>query len=250
MLQGKARVAEEKEEAVGDIAEAAAALASAPAQERLRWAVERYGERLVMSTSFGIQAAVMLHMGTRLAPELPVIFVDTGYLFPETYRYAEELTERFGLNLKVVHPRRSPAWQEAMDGRRWERGLKGLEAYNRENKVEPMNRALRELGAEAWLSGLRRSQAKSRADLQVVEKQQKTVKIHPVVDWSEKDIYDYQRAHEIPMHPLWEKGYVSVGDWHSTAPLEQGMSQEKTRFNGLKRECGLHEASGQDDWQI
>ncbi|NBD37390.1 MAG: phosphoadenylyl-sulfate reductase [Verrucomicrobia bacterium] len=244
MLREKARPGETKAAASPE------ALERATAEERLRWALEAYGERLVLSTSFGIQAAVMLHMVTRHAPELPVVFVDTGYLFPETYRYAEELTERFGLNLKVVHPRRSPAWQEAVEGRRWEQGLEELEAYNRENKVEPMNRALRDLGAEAWLSGLRRSQAKSRADLRVVEKQQRTVKIHPVVDWSEKDIYEYQRAHELPMHPLWEQGYVSVGDWHSTAPLEQGMTPEKTRFNGLKRECGLHEASGQDDWQI
>jgi phosphoadenosine phosphosulfate reductase len=75
-------------------------------------------------------------------------------------------------------------------------------------------------------------------------------KFIPIIDWTEKDIYRYMTQHQLPFHPLWEKGYVSVGDWHSTKPLEAGMSEEATRFNGLKRECGLHEASGQADWQI
>ena len=221
-----------------------------PAAERVAWAVQEFGEGLVLSTSFGIQSAVMLHLVTRVSPRIPVIFVDTGYLFPETYQFAEELRERLDLNLKVTTPLWTPARQEAIHGKRWEQGLEGLESYNRDNKVEPMNRALRELGATAWLSGLRRSQAKSRSSLPVVQRQNRTVKVHPIVDWSEKDIYEYMKAHDLPFHPLWEEGYVSVGDWHSTAPLQAGMNAEETRFNGLKRECGLHELSGQPDWQI
>jgi phosphoadenosine phosphosulfate reductase len=225
-------------------------LAGVDAVERIRWAVAEYGEGLVMSTSFGIQSAVLLHMATREAPGIPVIFVDTGYLFEETYRFAEELRERLSLNLKVVTPLWTAARQEAVHGKRWEQGLGGLEAYNRDNKVEPMNRALQELGAVAWLSGLRRAQSRTRAGLPVLQQQNRTVKIHPIVDWSEKEIYSYMQEHDLPFHPLWEKGYVSVGDWHSTAPLKAGMSEEDTRFGGLKRECGLHEMSGQADWQI
>lgn len=227
-----------------------ASLERASAEERIGWAYAQYGERLVMSTSFGVQSAVLLHLATRVWGEIPVIFVDTGYLFAETYQFAEALRERLDLNLKVVTPLMTAARQEALYGKRWEQGLEGLEAYNRDNKVEPMNRALQELGAEAWLSGLRRVQAKSRAQLPVVQKQKRTVKIQPIVDWTEKDIYTYMKAHDLPFHPLWEKGYVSIGDWHSTRPLEAGMSEEETRFGGLKRECGLHEASGQADWQI
>lgn len=225
-------------------------LEGATAEERIGWAVESYGEGLVMSTSFGIQSAVLLHMATRTAPGLPVVFVDTGYLFEETYRFAAELEERLSLNLKVVTPKWTAARQEAVYGKRWEQGLEGLEAYNRDNKVEPMNRALQELGAVAWLSGLRRVQSKSRSKLPVVQQQNRTVKIHPIVDWSEKQVYEYMQAHDLPFHPLWEKGYVSIGDWHSTAPLTGNMSEEDTRFGGLKRECGLHETSGQADWQI
>ena len=220
------------------------------AMDRIRWAVENFGEEVILSTSFGIQSAVMLHLVTRVRPEIPVIFVDTGYLFPETYEFADELQERLGLNLKVYGPLRTAARQEALDGKRWEQGLESLEAYNLENKVEPMNRALQELGARAWISGLRRVQASSRSKLQVVQQQKRTTKIHPIVDWSEKEVYEYMRDNDLPFHPLWEKGYVSVGDWHSTAPLEQGMDAEATRFGGLKRECGLHEKSDQQDWQI
>ena len=220
------------------------------AEARIAWALEQWGEKLVLSTSFGIQSAVMLHLATRAWKDIPVVFVDTGYLFPETYRVAEELAERFSLNLKVTTPRWTPARQEAVHGKRWEQGLKDLEAYNLDNKVEPMNRALGELGAQAWLSGLRRVQSKSRARLPVVLKQKRTVKVHPIVDWTEKEIYGYMTKNNLPFHPLWEKGYVSVGDVHSTRPLEAGMSEEETRFGGLKREGGLHEVSGQADWQI
>jgi phosphoadenylyl-sulfate reductase (thioredoxin) len=99
----------------------------------------------------------MLHLVTRQAPEIPVVFIDTGYLFPETYRFAEQLTERLNLNLKTYQSRVSPARQEALFGKRWEQGTEELDRYNLLNKVEPMDRAVRELGAEAWLAGLRRS---------------------------------------------------------------------------------------------
>ncbi len=220
------------------------------AEDRIKWAHGKWGSQLVLSTSFGIQSAVMLHLVTRIQPDIPVVWVDTGYLFHETYRFAEELRERLSLNLKVVTPIWSAARQEATYGKRWEQGLEGLADYNRDNKVEPMNRALKELGAVAWLNGLRRSQAKSRAKLPVVQKQNRTTKIHPIVDWTEKNIYEYMKTHDLPFHPLWDEGYVSVGDWHSTRPLEAGMAEEETRFGGMKRECGLHELSGQQDWQI
>lgn len=220
------------------------------AQERIAWAQGLFGEGLVMSTSFGVQSAVLLHMATECVPGIPVIFVDTGYLFAETYRFMEALRERLALNLKVYHPLRSAAHQEALEGKRWEQGAEGLAAYNRENKVEPMNRALTELGATAWLSGLRRSQSSSRAQRPIAERQNRITKVYPLLDWNDRTIYQYLQQHDLPYHPLWEQNYVSVGDWHSTTPLQPGMDPESTRFNGLKRECGLHELSGQADWQI
>ncbi|MDP0499986.1 MAG: phosphoadenylyl-sulfate reductase [Verrucomicrobiota bacterium JB022] len=220
------------------------------AGQRIAWAAEQFGNELVLSTSFGIQSAVMLHLVSQNAPQLPVVFIDTGYLFPETYQYAEQLREILDLNLKVYQPVMTPARQEALFGKRWEQGKEGLQEYGLMNKVEPMNRALRELGATAWLSGLRRVQAETRENLAYIERQKRTTKLYPILDWTERDVYYYMQQHKLPQHPLWEQGYVSVGDVHSTRPLEDGMRAEDTRFGGLKRECGLHEISGNNDYQI
>ena len=220
------------------------------AEERVRWSMDRFGDRLILTTSFGIQSAVMLHLVTRLNPEIPVVFIDTGYLFPETYRFADQLTQRLGLNLKVYNPRVSAARQEALFGKRWELGGEQLDRYNLLNKVEPMDRAVRELGAEAWLAGLRRTQSSSREDRPVLQVQNKVTKLHPIIDWDNREVYRYLSENNLPYHPLWEQGYVSVGDWHSSKPLAPGMAEEETRFGGQKRECGLHEISGQPDFQI
>ena len=222
----------------------------ASATERVRWAFETYGDQLVLTTSFGIQSAVMLHLVTTQIPNIPVIFVDTGYLFPATYTFAAELTERLKLNLKIYIPKQTAAQQEALYGKLWEKDLEGLERYNFINKVEPMNRAVKELGASAWLSGLRRTQSSSRSERQVVENQNKITKIYPIIDWNDRDIYTYLTENDLPYHPLWDQGYVSVGDWHSTKKLGAGMTEEETRFGGLKRECGLHEVTGGSDFQI
>lgn len=216
----------------------------------MAWAVQTFGRGLVLTTSFGIQSAVMLHLVTRIVPRIPVVFIDTGYLFPETYRFADELTRRLQLNLKTYVPAMTAAQQEALHGKQWEQGIEGLKRYNFINKVEPMDRAVRELGATAWLAGLRRTQASTREALKVVQKQNKITKIHPILDWDNRRIHKYLTHHDLPYHPLWEQGYVSVGDWHSTTKLEPGMTEEQTRFGGVKRECGLHEVSGKSDFQI
>lgn len=250
MSQPTASAAQIQQPKTDDLQALNARLEQASAHERIAWAAETFGSGLVMSTSFGVQAAVLLHIANEVVPGIPVIFVDTGYLFPETYRFADELTKLLKLNLKSYVPLRTPAHQEALDGKRWELGLDGLKDYNFENKVEPMNRALRELGATAWLSGLRRSQSSTRGNLGVVQQQNKTSKIYPIIDWSDRDIYNHLTNNGLNYHPLWDEGYVSVGDWHSTSKLGEGMSAEETRFNGLKRECGLHEISDRPDFQI
>ena len=222
----------------------------ATAQERVSWAADLFGDDLIMTTSFGAQSAAMLHLVTSVLPDIPVVFIDTGYLFPETYRFAAELTERLELNLKKYRSPISAAEQEALHGRLWEQGADGLKTYNFMNKVEPMDRAIKELGARAWLAGLRRSQGESRASRRVVESQNKMTKIYPILDWDDRELHQYLEANGLPYHPLWELGYVSIGDWHSTSKLEPGMSEADTRFGGVKRECGLHEPSGDVDFQI
>ena len=216
-------------------------LEEAGADERVRWAFDNLAERFVLSSSFGIQAAVLLHMVSRARPDIPVVLVDTGYLFPETYAFVDQLTERLSLNLKVYRAAMTPAWQEARYGKLWEQGEQGLDRFNEMNKVEPMARALRELEAGTWFTGLRREQATTRAELPVLAVQRGTFKILPLVDWTNKDVHKYLTKFDLPYHPLWEQGYVSVGDVQTTTKWSPGMTEEETRFFGIKRECGLHD---------
>jgi len=222
------------------LSEISADLEKVSAEKRVSWALEHFRPDIMLSTSFGVQSAVLLHMVTQQWPEIPVVMVDTRYLFPETYRFADELTERLKLNLKVYRAEVSAAWLEARHGKLWEHGVDGIEKYNLINKVEPMQRAIRELGARGWITGLRRQQAKSRKDVGVLQKQNGLIKIQPIIDWTDRMIYEYLKKHDLPYHPLWEQGYVSVGDVHTTRPLTANMTEEETRFFGLKRECGLH----------
>ncbi|MBE5253505.1 phosphoadenosine phosphosulfate reductase [Mixta mediterraneensis] len=218
-----------------------AQLEKSSAEERVSWALENLPGVYVLSSSFGIQAAVSLHLVTRQQPDIPVILTDTGYLFPETYRFIDELADQLNLNLKVFHAETSPAWQEARYGKLWEQGVEGIEKYNAINKVEPMNRGLEALGAQTWFAGLRRDQSGSRANLPVLGVQRGVFKVLPIIDWDNRQIHQYLQGNNLKYHPLWDEGYLSVGDTHTTRKWEPGMAEEETRFFGLKRECGLHE---------
>lgn len=211
------------------------------AEDRVAWALENLPGQYMLSSSFGAQSAVMLHMVPRQRPDIPVVLVDTGYLFPETYRFIDEMSDRLNLNLRVYRPQVSAAWQEARHGERWKQGKEALTQYNRDNKVEPMERALRELGVGTWFAGLRRAQASSREHRQFVEQSGERFKVHPIIDWTDRDVYDYLKKYDLPYHPLWDEGYVSIGDTHSTRSLAEVGSVEETRFGGVLRECGLHE---------
>lgn len=217
-------------------------LSQANAQQVIEWASQTFGDGLVMSTSFGIQAAVMLHLVTQIIPDIPIIWVDTGYLPAETYRFAQELTERLKLNLKVYQSPMSPARMEAIHGRLWDRKeVDSLNHYDLIRKVEPMQRALKELKATAWLAGLRQDQTNHRKTLQRVNLQGEHYKVLPILYWNSKEIYQYLTAYDLPYHPYFDLGYVSVGDWHSSRPLmTDDESERDTRFHGLKQECGLH----------
>lgn len=211
------------------------------AQDRVLWALENLPGEAVLSSSFGIQAAVSLHLVNQAKPGIPVILTDTGYLFPETYQFINHLTDKLQLNLKVYRAEQSAAWQEARYGKLWEQGVEGIERYNDINKVEPMNRAMKELKAQTWFAGLRRDQSSSRANLPVLAIQRGVFKLLPIIDWDNRQVHQYLQDNDLGYHPLWDQGYLSVGDTHTTRKWEPGMAEEETRFFGLKRECGLHE---------
>jgi phosphoadenosine phosphosulfate reductase len=208
----------------------------------VEWADHAFGKGLVMSTSFGIQAAVMLHLVTQVIPDIPIIWIDTGYLPEETYIFAENLAKRLNLNLKVYQSPLSPARMEALYGKLWaQQDVEALNRYDYIRKVEPMQRALRELNATAWLAGLRKDQTNHRKTLDKVAKQGENYKIHPILDWNSRDIYQYLTKYDLPYHPYFDLGYVSVGDWHSSRPLTaEDENERNTRFHGVKQECGLH----------
>jgi len=230
-----------KDERTLALADTNAQLEKQTAEERVAWALENLPGEYVLSSSFGIQAAISLHLVNQIRPDIPVILTDTGYLFPETYQFIDELTDKLKLNLQVYRAPQSPAWQEARYGKLWEQGVEGIEKYNDINKVEPMNRALKALQAQTWFAGLRREQSESRAHLPVLELQRGLCKVRPSIGWYNRTVYQYVQKHGLKYHPLWDEGYLSVGDTHTTRKWEPGMAEEDTRFFGLKRECGLHE---------
>ena len=226
-----------------------AELAGLKTAERFRVLYEIFGPRLVATTSFGLQAAVSLHLIHTHAPQIPVVFIDTGYLFPATYQYIETLMEKWPVDLRTYNPTMTAARQEALYGKLWEQGKAGHDKYALLNKIEPMNRALKDLAADVWISGLRRSHSSTRLNRAFAEQQNKTLKVYPILDWADAQIAVYMAEHGIPAHPLAEH-YVTMGDWHSTALAADELDAESTRYNGEKYECGLHEVSKQADFQI
>lgn len=217
-------------------------LAIAQPDSVIEWAKDTFGAQLVMSTSFGIQSAVMLNLVTQIIPDIPVIWVDTGYLPPATYRFAETLTQQLKLNLKVYQSTISPARMEALHGQLWTKGtVESLNFYDQMRKVEPMQRALNELNSQAWLAGLRSQQTEHRSNLQRVMQQGEIYKLYPILPWTVEDVDHYLKYHNLPYHPLKEMGYATVGDWHSSRPMTtEDQHERETRFQGVKQECGLH----------
>jgi phosphoadenosine phosphosulfate reductase len=217
-------------------------MADATVHRFVELAVDFFGERLAMTTSFGINSAVMLHLITRVKSDIPVIWIDTGYLFPETYRFAEELTKRLGLNLKVYQSHLSPARMEALQGRLWaEKTKEALDRYHLIRKVEPLQRAFKEMNVQAWFTGLRAYQTDYRRTLDRIHWIDGRYRLLPILDWDSQAVENYLNRNNLPSHPLREERYGSVGDWHSSRPLSANdKSERETRFQGLKQECGMH----------
>lgn len=215
-------------------------LAGASAETTLRWTRDTFGDAVVMTSSFGAESALMLHLVKQTLPNIRVVFVDTGYLFPETYRFVEELRERLDLDIRTYSSSMTTARQEALFGKLYEGDAQQQRAYLQMNKVEPLDRALRELAPKAWIAGLRRHQTEFRKHLQPVELKDGIYKVHPILDWSEEDAYAYMRRNDLPFHPLFARGYRSIGDEHSTYPVLDGEDARAGRLLGVHRECGIH----------
>lgn len=210
-------------------------------EARFDWANRHAGRSAALTTSFGIQSAVMLHLWKSHCPESPIIFIDSGFLFPETYAYAETLKDLLGLEILTYRPLLKPHQIVSEFGKLWEQGSEGIEKYSYLTKIEPLQRAFTELQITLWLSGIRREQSSERSRLLFIVEHAGVMKMHPILDKDTSFINRYMTTFGLPEHPLKAQGYATVGDYHSSVPLSEGQHEEQTRFNGIKRECGLHD---------
>ena len=213
------------------------------------WAAEEFGQDLLMSSSFGAESAVMIHMVTRLLPGVRVVMVDTGYLFPETHRFMEELRHRFDLNVWVYRTRNDPIAYLREAGEDDPTNRKDVERCCAANKNEPFDRAMRQLKPRAWLRGIRRNQADTRKERRIVEwaERYNCYAISPLLNWTRRDIHQYMKRHDLPYHPLFDQGYASIGcnPLSCTRPIQLGENQRSGRWSGsAKTECGLHLEGG------
>ena len=207
---------------------------------QITWCRAQFGRRFVLTTSFGIQSAVLLHMAHQVSTAISVVWVDTGYLPAATYRYGRELQERLGFELHVAQPVLSAARMEALHGSLWASDRpEDMERYLQMRKVEPLETALDQLDVRCWASGVRRNQTSHRRSMTVMDQLRGRWTLHPLLDWTAKDAYYYLEEHGLPQHPLLAEGYSTVGDWHSSSP-DGEVSGRATRFGGQRQECGLH----------
>jgi phosphoadenosine phosphosulfate reductase len=199
-----------------------------------------FGSRLAASSSFQTQSAPLLHMISRVIPDTTVLFLDTGYHFPETLEYRDRLVRDWGLNVRILHPANTPDVGASPEPYRVDPDLC---CYW--NKVEPLRRALADY--DALLSGIRRDQTRARATARVAEQADGHVRIHPLLSWDERKIWEYIDRHDLPTHPLFQQGYVSIGCAPCTRPVHIGEGQRDGRWAGTgKTECGLHLPSFDD----
>lgn len=207
----------------------------------IEWAAEFYMPRLAATSSFQTQSVALLHIIGQVRPDLPVIFLDTGYHFPETLAYRDQLVEMFGLNLLVVRSSISRADVIRQHGDALYRRDPEMCCYI--NKVEPMQRALRDL--DAWITGIRHDQTANRAAAQIIEMlPDGRMKINPLISWTRRDLWAYIDRYNLPAHPLFSQGYLSVGCAPCTAPVTEGQDERAGRWAGTgKTECGLHTES-------
>lgn len=215
-----------------------AKFAAAQPTDIIRWAVETFRPEVAMTSSFGARSAALLHMATQVDPQISVRLVDTGLLFPETYTFIEELTKRLTLNLSV--------FKTKLDVEQFKRDHAHLPIGHpdfccSEYKVEATERAL--AGLRCWIAGMTRNDAATRAATPFVEVLTTGVtKVAPLAAWTDKEIHAYMTQHDLPYHPLWAKGYTSIGCWPCTQKPIDPNDPRSGRWPGQdKTECGIQD---------
>lgn len=226
-----------------EVAQAARALEDAAPQEVLRWGVERFGRGLVLACSFQAEDLVLLDMLCALLPRPRVFYLDTGLLFPETYALRDQVLQRYDVELECHAPALTLEEQARRYGDAlWERDPDRCCALR---KVEPLARAL--AGCAAWVTGIRREQSPTRAGVPVVQWDARhgKVKLNPLARWTWAQVWAYVAERGLPYHPLYDRGFPSIGCWPCTSPVAPGEHPRAGRWRGRgKLECGLHVPPG------
>jgi phosphoadenosine phosphosulfate reductase len=206
----------------------------------VRSSLEQAAGSACFTCSFQAEDVVVLHLLRQVQPDIPVLFLDTGYHFPDLLRYRDQLVESWGINLVTLASPLSPEQQEAQFGLLYR--TDPAECC-RLRKVEPLFRALQ--GYSAWFTGLRREQSPTRANLQLVETAilptgHTLRKVSPLALWGWNEVWSYLRIHEIPYPPLYDEGYTSIGCQACTTPSTDPVNARSGRWGGVKLECGIH----------
>lgn len=212
-----------------ELAELSATFETMPASKIVRWTVEAFGDGLCITASF--QDAVLIDIAAKVHPAIEVVFIDTGDHFPETYETVERVRSRYDLNLRVIRVPEPPVPFHVADPVR----------CCSDAKVAALEEAL--AGKVAWLSGLRRAEAPTRATAPIVGRDKRgLIKVNPIATWSDLDVSGYIGTNSVPYNPLLDQGYLSIGCAPTTNPVEPGADPRSGRWSGSdKTECGLHE---------
>ena len=223
-----------------DLEEIASGFQDRSPQEVLAWAFEEFPPKIVLACSFGgVSGMALLDMSVKINPQVRVFYLDTDFLFPETYALRDEVEQRYGIKAQGFKSRWSPEEQAREFGEAlWKRDPDRC-CWLR--KVEPNARALE--GERAWIAGLRRDQNATRAVVSVVEwdAQYELVKVNPLATWTEAQVWEYIRENDVPYNPLHDRGYASIGCTHCTRAVKPGEDPRAGRWAGFdKMECGIH----------
>lgn len=219
--------------------------------EIVRWAAGLFSNRLVMTSSFGADSMCTIHLATQVMPEIKIIVVNTGYLFPETLAFMEEMRTRYKLNVAEYHTRNDPIVWLTVNGENDPRMRNNRDACCAANKDAVMDRAMADLQPAAYLRGVRGSQTAQRGKMKFIEWMSRyhCWAISPILRWTSRDVYYYMKEHGLEHHPLVEKGYVSIGcnPLTCTRAVGAGEDERAGRWAGSdKKECGINLDLGSD----
>lgn len=209
-------------------------------EEIIRWAIGKFSPKIALASSFQTESVVLLHMISQINSAIQILFLETGYHFQETHTFKRDIVNLLGLT-NVVDLKADSEQHEALNVKHQGKPYElDSDQCCQINKVEPLDEALKRL--DAWISGIRRSQSGTRKEIKIVEEYEGGLfKINPLANVTTEEMWQYLQHHNLPRHPLFDEGYLSIGCWPCTKPIQPGDHERSGRWSGRERiECGIH----------